>query len=150
MRPVPQDFSLWHDTQVRFKDLDVGGHAHHSIALVYFEEARARYWHQVAGGNDPEKVDFILAEARVRYHARILYPQTLSVGVRITSMGKKHFVMEYLARSQEGEDLASGETTLVMYDYGAGKTKRIPDDIRSSIQAWEGMGAASSEADRVL
>ena len=147
MRPAAQDFSLWHEVQVRFKDLDVGGHAHHSLALVYFEEARARYWHRVAGGNDPEKVDFILAEARVRYHARILYPQTLAVGVRITSMGRKHFVMEYLARSQEGVDLASGETTMVMYDYVAGRTKRIPDAVRASIQAWEGMNGEALQPD---
>jgi acyl-CoA thioesterase FadM len=61
--------------------------------------------------------------------------------VRVGSLGKKHFVMEYLARNEAGEDLASGETTMVMYDYRAGKTKRISPDIRSSIEAWEKMDA---------
>ncbi len=137
MKPDPSLFSLWCDVAVRFKDVDVGGHVHHSVALVYFEEARARYWSEVTGKEDADEVDFILAEARVRYHARILYPQRLAVGVRVASIGKKHFVMEYLARGRKGEDLVSGETTLIMYDYEAGKTMRIDPELRQAIQDLE-------------
>jgi acyl-CoA thioester hydrolase len=138
MRPDPTLFNLWCEVDVRFKDIDFGGHAHHSLALVYFEEARASYWREVAGRGGVDDVDYILAEARVRYHARILYPQRLAVGVRVSSMGKKHFVMEYLVRGPDGEELASGETTMVMFDYRARKTKPIPAEIRSRIQAHEG------------
>jgi len=138
MRPDPTLFTFWHAVEVRFKDIDVGGHAHHSLALVYFEEARARYWSEVAGRRRVDEVDFILAEARVRYHARILYPQRLTVGVRVSSMGKKHFVMEYLIRGAGGEDLASGETTMVMFDYASGRTKPMPEEIRAAIEAHGG------------
>ncbi len=141
MRPDPAQFTLWHPVEVRFKDLDVGGHAHHSLALVYFEEARARYWSEVVGRGGVDQVDFILAEARVRYHARVLYPQRMTVGVRVTFLGKKHFVMEYLARGAGGEDLVSGETTLVMFDYQEGKTRLIPPEIREAVEAWEERGA---------
>ena len=41
---------------VRFKDVDVGGHAHHSHALVYFEEARWAYWARVVGSAAPAEV----------------------------------------------------------------------------------------------
>ena len=140
MRPDSDLFRLWHEVSVRFKDIDVGGHAHHSHALVYFEEARARYWHEVTGVERAEEVDFILAEVRVRYHARIFYPNRLSVGVRVSSMGRKHFVMEYLVRNSDGEALASGETTMLMYDYDRGKTKPIPDRTREAIVRHEGEG----------
>jgi len=139
MRPDPSLFSLWHPVEVRFKDIDVGGHAHHSLALVYFEEARARYWSEVVGKKGIDDVDFILAEVRVRYHGRILYPQRLDVGVRVSSLGRKHFVMEYLVRGEEGEDLASGETTLVMYDYQRGRSKPMPSEVGDSIRAWEAL-----------
>ena len=138
MKPEPSRFSFWHPVPVRFKDVDVGGHAHHSLALVLFEEARARYWHDIVGKGRVEEVDFILAEARVRYHARIFYPGTVSVGVRVSKLGKKHFVMEYLARDSVGETLLSGETTMVMFDYGAGKSKAVPPETGRKLVAHEG------------
>jgi acyl-CoA thioester hydrolase len=144
MRPDASRFKLWHEVDVRFKDIDVGGHAHHSVALVYFEEARARYWLEVVGKGALAQVDFILAEARLRYHARVLYPRRLSVGARVSVVGRKHFVMEYLVRDALGVDLVSGETTLVMYDYAKGSSKAVPAAVREAIADWEGPPAPSS------
>ena len=134
MRPDASTFSFWHPVQVRFKDIDIGGHSHHSNALVYFEEARAAFWRDVVGRGSLEEVDFILAEARIRYHARVLYPLEMEVGVRVSVLGKKHFVMEYLAVDNGGEELVSGETTMVMFDYEKGATKRIPPEVRAALE----------------
>ena len=131
-------FRFQHPVQVRFQDIDVGGHAHHSRALSYFEEARAAYWREVAGRRTPEDVDYILAEARIRYHARVLYPDRLTVGARVSVLGKKHFVMEYEVRSSGGQLLVSGSTVQVMYDYGAGASQRIPAGLAERIRAHEG------------
>ena len=130
-------YCFFHSVPVRFSDVDLGGHAHHSQALVYFEEAREAYWRKVVEGGG-EGVGYILAEAQVRYHARILYPQTLEVAVRVSVLGKKHFVMEYEARSPDGEPLASGSTVMVLYDYDAGRTGNVSDEMRRKIQAHEG------------
>ncbi len=138
MRPDPSLFAYWHPVSVRFKDIDLGGHAHHSHALVYFEEARAAYWREVVGRGSLDQVDFILAEARVRYHQRILYPNQLRVGVRIPVLGKKHFIMEYLALAEDGTELVSGETTMVMFDYEAGRTTTVPPEVREAVEAHEG------------
>ena len=116
----------------------MGGHAHHSKALCYFEEARAAYWRKIAGRHAPEDVDYILAEARVRYHARVLYPDRLTVGTRVSVLGKKHFVMEYEVRSGEGQLLVSGSTVQVMYDYSAGASRRVSPDLAGRIRAFEG------------
>lgn len=140
MRPDPSTFTFWHSVPVRFKDIDVGGHAHHSHALVYFEEARAAYWREVVWKGESREVDFILAEARIRYHQRVLYPLDLNVGVRVTTVGKKHFMMEYLVVSEDGTPLLSGETTMVMFDYPAGKAKRVPPDVTSALEIQEGPG----------
>jgi acyl-CoA thioester hydrolase len=129
------DFRFRHPVEVRFKDVDVGGHAHHSHALVYFEEARWAYWREVIGSAD---VHYILAEATVRYHQRVLWPQRLDVGVRVSKLGKKHFEMEYEARSETGERLISGSTVQVWYDYAAGSSTRIPEAARESLERWDG------------
>lgn len=133
-----RDFNFRHPVEVRFRDIDVGGHAHHSQALIYFEEARAAYWRDVVGKKGVEDIDYILAEAEIRYHRRVLYPDLLSVGVRVSLLGKKHFVMLYEVRSAEGEKLVSGRTVQVMFDYEGGVTKRIPEEIRERIAVCDG------------
>lgn len=132
------EFRFQYRVPVRFKDLDVGEHAHHSHALVYFEEARAAFWQEVGGRKGLAGVDYILAEASIRYHARVLWPQELRVGVRVSRLGKRHFVLSYEARSSEGELLVSGATTQVMYDYEAGATRAMDAGLRARLEAWDG------------
>lgn len=135
MNPDEASFKFWHDVAVRFKDIDVGGHAHHSHALVYFEEARAEYWARVRGEKSVDTIDYILAEVVVRYHERIFWPATLEVGVRASRVGRKHFELEYLIRSREGQRLVSGRSTQVMYDYANGRSIPISDALRAALQA---------------
>lgn len=132
-----QGFRFRHPVEVRFKDVDIGGHAHHSHALVYFEESRWAYWRTVLGRVDPTDVDYILAEAWVRYHRRVFWPMRLDVGVRVSLLGKKHFEMTYEVSSPTGERLISGRTVQVWYDYRAARTARIPESVASAIRAWE-------------
>jgi acyl-CoA thioester hydrolase len=124
---------------VRFRDIDVGGHAHHSHALAYFEEARWAFWTRVAGRPAaPEAVDYILAEARVRYHARVLYPDTLDVGVRAVAIGRKRIDLAYEARSGQGERVLTGTTALVLYDYETNRTAAVSDELRHRLEAHAG------------
>jgi acyl-CoA thioester hydrolase len=122
---------------VRFRDVDVAGHAHHADALIYFEEARWAYWLHVVG-QGLEELDYVLAECRVRWHARVMWPQTVDVGVRVVRLGRKRFEMEYEVRSEDGEKLSSGTTVQVMYDFAAGKSKRLSEELRTVLEAWDG------------
>jgi acyl-CoA thioester hydrolase len=132
-------FKFRHPVEVRFKDIDLGGHAHHSHALVYFEEARWAYWKAVLGRSLPTEVDYILAEATIRYHRRVFWPMTLAVGVRVARLGKKHFEMAYDVLSPAGERLISGTTVQVWYDYAAAQSARIPAEVADVIRGWEGL-----------
>ena len=131
-------FRFVHPVEVRFRDVDVGGHAHHSQALIYMEEARWAYWDQVAGRKGVDSVDYIMADVSVRFHQRVLYPDTLQVGVRVASVGRKHFELEYEVRSGQGELLQSGASTQVMFDYESGSSIRVPDELRGRLAAFEG------------
>ena len=126
-----------HAVDVRFADIDAMGHAHHSRPLLYFEEARAAYWRDVAGRPAVADIDYLLAEVTVQYHGRIEYPQTLDVRVRVASIGRKSFVMEYEARSATGELLASGRTVQVMYDYEKSASMEMPAELRMKIEEFE-------------
>lgn len=136
--PSSEKFRFHRQVPVRFRDIDIGGHAHHSEALMYFEEARAAYWREVVGREGLDGIDYVLAEAEIRWHRRVLWPQTLSVGVRVSRLGRKHFYMEYEIRGEDGELLVSGRTLQVMYDYDAGGSKPLPEEVRSAIEARDG------------
>lgn len=128
-----------HSVDVRFRDIDIGGHAHHSQAIIYFEEARAAYWREVVGRPGLEDIDYILAELSVRYKQRVLYPDRLDVYVRVVRLGRKIFDMEYEVFGSSGDLLVSGSSTQVMYDYEAGASKRVPDEVEQKIRAFEGL-----------
>ena len=131
-------FRFHHPVTVRFRDIDVGGHAHHSEALMYFEEARWAYWREVLGRGSLDDVDYVLAEARIRWHQRVLWPQTVTVGVRVSRLGRKHFDLEYEVRGEDGTLLVSGSTTQVMFDYETRRSTRMPEELRARLDAFDG------------
>jgi acyl-CoA thioester hydrolase len=130
-------FRFHHAVDVRFRDLDSMGHAHHSLALIYVEEARAAYWRDVAGRQGIDAIDYVLAEVTVRYHRRITFPDRLDVALRVSRLGGKSFTMEYEVRSADGSLLASATTTQVAYDYAAGASKPLDPAVRARIEAFE-------------
>ena len=120
--------------EVRFRDIDEMGHAHHTMPLIYIEEARSAYWREVLGR--PE-LDFIMGEVGIRYHRRIHYPSTVVVGVRTARLGRRSLGMEYDIRDADGNVLAEGWSEQVMYDYAAAESKPVPDDLRQRVLAFE-------------
>jgi acyl-CoA thioester hydrolase len=132
-----QEFRFCHSLDIRFRDLDPMGHVHHSIMLIYLEEARARYWQEVAGCPGLADIDYVLAEVTIRYHRRIEFPQRIEIVVRTNRVGGKSFVQQFEIRSAAGERLASGRTVQVMYDYEAGSSKEVPEDVRARIERYE-------------
>jgi acyl-CoA thioester hydrolase len=130
-------FRFHHSVEVRFRDLDPMGHAHHGMPLVYLEEARAAYWREVVGRNGLDGIDYVMAEVNVRFHQRIEFPALLDVALRTSRLGTKSFEMEFEIRSPAGELLSSGRTVQVMYDYEVSRSKEVPPEIRQRITAFE-------------
>lgn len=124
---------------VRFHDLDAMGHAHHTLPIIYFEEARAAYWREVAGQPAVDDINYVIAEMRVQFKQRIMYPASLTVRVSVTHVGNASFTMAYQLNDEEGALLATGESVQVMFDYNAGKARRMPDDVRARIESYEGL-----------
>lgn len=133
---MSEAFRFTHDVEVRFRDLDPMGHAHHSLPLIFFEEARACYWREVAGA--ASSVDYIMGEVHVRFHERIRFPDRVRVGVRATRLGTKSFAMEYeVRRVEDGALLATGRSVQVLYDYAAGESRVMDDDLRRRLAEFE-------------
>lgn len=114
------------------------GHAHHTLPIIYFEEARAAYWRDVAGKPAVSDIDYVLAEIRVQFKQRVLYPANLTVRAGVSHVGNASFVMAYELADEDGAVLATGESVQVMFDYATGRSKRMPQDVRARIESFEG------------
>ena len=128
---------FWREVAVRFRDLDSLGHVHHSLSLMYVEEARAAYWREVAGRATIDDIDYVIGEVRVRYHERIMYPGTVRVGVRVSRIGRKSIGMQFEIRSGDDGLLVSGETSHVMFDFEQNSSAPVTSDLRARIEGFE-------------
>jgi acyl-CoA thioester hydrolase len=124
-----------YDVPVRFHDLDAMGHAHHSLPLIYIEEARAAFWRDVVGSGDLSAIDYVLKKATVEFHDRILFPSTLRITLRVTHVGRTSFTIGYDLHNQSGVLVATAETVQVMFDYASGRPKSIPESVRQILEA---------------
>ena len=137
----------WYRTQVpvRFRDLDAMGHAHHTLPLVYLEEARAAFWRELKRDATLEAIDYVMAEITLRFHARILYPGSVTVSLAITRVGSRSFTTDFDVSGPDGTRLSSGSAVQVAYDYAAGVSKPIDADVRTQLEAWATARQNSSE-----
>ena len=70
----------------------------------------------------------------------------MQVGVRVTRLGNKSLDMVYrMEDAQTGQELASGSSVLVTYDYRSGKTMPIPVSWRGTIAEFENLQTEMAE-----
>ena len=124
------------EVPVRFRDLDPMGHAHHTLPLIYLEEARASFWRELKQSAGLDTIDYVMAEITLRFHARILYPASVTVLLSVTRVGGRSFTTDFELRSPDDVVLASGSAVQVAYDYGAGRSKAIDGEDRVELEAW--------------
>ncbi|MBX0328145.1 acyl-CoA thioesterase [Oscillochloris sp. ZM17-4] len=129
--PAPlAGFPFIHWLDVRFRDLDSLGHVNNAVYATYLESARIDFYSQLTG-LPLEQLNIILAELTISYKTPAFFNDRLGVGVRIASFGTKSFSMEYaIARAADEALIASARSVLVMYDYAAGRTVPVPDELR--------------------
>jgi acyl-CoA thioester hydrolase len=119
---------------VSFRDLDALGHVNNAVYLTYLEQARIGYGLQLLGGSDVADLTFILAEATVSYLRPAHFGDELLVGVRVSEIGTKSFVMDYgVQRRSDGELIARGRTVQVWYNYQTERSQPVPNSFRAAV-----------------
>jgi acyl-CoA thioester hydrolase len=126
---------------VAWGEMDSLQHVNNIIYFRYFESARMAYFQEldIWSYMNETGIGPILASTECKFRIPLAYPDTVSVGTRITGIEEDRFLMEYLVVSHEhGKVAASGEGLIVSYDYPEKKKAPLPDEIRKRIQALEG------------
>ncbi len=137
-------FHYYHPIEVRYGDLDPQGHLNNAKYLTFMEQARINYLKHLGlwEGGSFMNIGIILAEIKVSFLAPVLFGQPVQVGLRVSRMGNKSLEMQYLLEdSQTRQELATGSSVLVAYDYHSSQTIPIPGSWRQAILEYEQMSA---------
>ena len=130
------------DVVVRWGDLDLLGHVNNIKYLQYFETARIEYLMKAgleAPGSAWREFGFVLASVDCRFRAPVTFPDTLSVGARVSALGKDRMVVQHAVRSHKLNKLAAnGNAVLVAYDFAAGRPVSISPSLKERISGLEG------------
>lgn len=136
------DFPVIVDLPVAWGEMDAMGHVNGVVFVRYFETSRFTYFARLGPalqGMGSAERGWILGSVSCRYWAPLAFPDTVSVGTRVSALGHDRYTMEHRVVSHRlGTVAADGEVLIVVYDYRrARKTDLTPDD-RAAIAALEG------------
>lgn len=125
---------------VRFADLDAMGHLNHAKYLTYMEQARILYIRDVCGFEGTwQAMGMILARVTCDYHLPVAFGDTISIYTRCSRLGGKSFDLSYVLVNSKNEQVATGQTVMVTFDYQANASMPIPDDWRTAMMAYDGL-----------
>jgi acyl-CoA thioester hydrolase len=123
--------------RVRFGDLDAMQHMNNVEFMRFFETARIDWFRHVLPEHNPgrrEAFGFIFAECHIAYRAPAFFDDEIRTWIRPVELKRSSLRLEFEMRVEsDGRLVADGWGALVGYDYGAGKSRPLPDDVRERI-----------------
>ena len=125
---------------VAWGEMDAFNHVNNVVYYRYFENARIAYFDKVKMMEVMQQtgVGPILSRSQCRYLHQITYPDTVSVGARVSDIASDRFTMQYAIASHTSRRIAAeGEGLLVSFDYQKNEKANIPDIVRQHIISLE-------------
>ncbi len=138
LKPYPVVISI----PVAWGEMDAFQHVNNVIYFKYFESVRIAYFERLDMMNLMEKTGIgpILASTQCRYKIPLTYPDTVSIGTRVSDMKDDRFVMDYIVYSPKLRTVAAeGEGLIVAYDYRKGSKAHLPEELKQRIKTLEGI-----------
>ena len=133
--PVAIEIPIW------WGDQDAFGHVNNTIPMRWFESSRIAYMGVVGLSSlmDSHKVGPILASVKIDYRRHLHFPDSVTVGARVTRIGRTSLTMEHAAVSKKlGATAVEGTSTIVVFDYKTHRPEPVPETIRQAIAELEG------------
>ena len=130
------DFNISIDIPIAWGDMDAFNHVNNTRFFRYFETARIKYFEKAGFIETMEKnsIGPILANISAKFIKPLFYPDTVTVGTRVTSIEPTQFIMEYIIESKSKGIAAIGESKIVVYDYKSAERTTLPDTVRERIR----------------
>ncbi|WP_163934239.1 thioesterase family protein [Paraferrimonas sp. SM1919] len=124
------------DIPVAWGEMDALGHVNNAVYFRYFESVRLDYFesHKFMQTLTEHGKFPVLADVQCRFRRAVTFPDTLTLGARITDLNAHGFTMEYGVYSQAQQTLASvGTSKVVIVDKDTGRKGLIPESLAKLI-----------------
>ena len=131
---------------IAWGDMDAFQHVNNTVYFKHFESARLAYFEKIGfmGVMADTGIGPILAATRCVFKIPLTYPDRVSVGASVDRIEADRFRMIYgVVSHAHGKLAATGEGTIVTFDYQAGRKMPIPERIENRIRALEATVARS-------
>lgn len=115
---------------VNDNDIGAGGHLGNERALVIFQKGRVDFFQHIgfSDKNIGDNRGIIIVEAGVKYQREGFLHDQLIVNVTVAEIAGKKFTLNYsVIRESDSQELLSGFTTCLAFDYQVRKVVEIPD-----------------------
>ena len=124
--------SFLFDIDVRFTDLNYGGHLGNDRMLTLVHEARAAFLASHGFTElDCGGVSLTMGDAALVYKKEAFAGERLEIEVAAGEAGRSGFRIFYrVTRPADGSLIALVETGMVSYDYDSGKIVNLPQAVR--------------------
>ncbi|MCA1613672.1 MAG: acyl-CoA thioesterase [Acidobacteria bacterium] len=140
MRELLETYPVVIETPVAWGEMDSLRHVNNIVYFRHFESARMAYFDRLGLWDymGETGVGPILASTECKFRIPLTYPDTVSVGARVSGVEDDRFVMKYVVVShRHGKAAAEGAGLIVAYDYRARRKAALPDVIRKRIESLE-------------
>jgi len=128
------------ETPVAWGQMDAFHHLNNTAYFRFFESARIAYFERLdlLTFMDATGVGPILASTNCRFKIPLTYPDTVSIGSRVSEMQNDRFTMEYYVVSHKHQRVAAEGTGLIVcFNYTENKKTPVPEEIKRRIEALE-------------
>ncbi|HAS6061798.1 TPA: acyl-CoA thioesterase [Vibrio vulnificus] len=136
MELLLQDFPVVTKINVAWGEMDALQHINNVVYFRYFETARIEYFNKINLMDEIKRnqIGPVLSETQCRYRIPVTFPDTLSIGSRVSELGEDRFTMEYQVVSKKmGKVTTTGSATVVMFDFKNQCKTQLPAVLRDAI-----------------
>jgi acyl-CoA thioester hydrolase len=135
------EYSVVIAVPVQWGDQDAFQHVNNVVYFRWLESGRIAYFRRIGliAERDDRQRGPILASTSCDFRRSVVFPDTVRVGIRATRIGRSSIALEHRIVSEEQKAIvAEGTSTAVFYDYTAGRSHPVSDDVRRAIEELEG------------
>lgn len=130
-----ENFSFSMDFNVRFSEVDMFGHMNNVASFAYFEEARIKYMQYVGIFTDLNSDEIpVVGDLQCDYHSQVYLGETLTLYVKIASIGNSSMDIHYLGVKPDGQVALTGRGAMINMNKNTGRSASLSDEARQKIE----------------
>src|SRR5918911_2776438 len=140
MQELLETYPVVIEIAVAWGEMDSLKHVNNIVYFRYFESVRIAYFDKLDLWSymNETGVGPILASTQCKFRIPLTYPDTVSVGTKISEIADDRFLMKYLVVSHGHQRVAAeGEGLIVSYNYRELRKAPLPDEIKGRIEVLE-------------